>query len=140
MAEKDKKRAWTPDSQAKGLSEDMMNEHPTRTTESKQIRKVNPLGMRVVVQLRREANMSEGGLYLPEGAKQALSESILAEVVEVASAMDHHTDEESNISGVPLGSLVLIPKNAGVKVPWDEELRIVETKEVLAVVHEINIT
>lgn len=110
-----------------------------KSKDHKRIRKVNPLGMRVVVQLKRDSNMSEGGLYLPEGAKQNLSESLLAEVVEVASAIDHHTDEESNISGVPLGALVLVPKNAGVKVPWDDDLRIVETKEVLAIVNEVEI-
>ena len=109
------------------------------TDGSKRIRKLNPLGMRVVVQIKRDTNMTDGGLYLPEGAKQSLSESLLAQVVEVASAIDRHTEEESNISGIPLGSLVLILKNAGVKVPWNEDLRIVETKEVLAVVNEVDI-
>ena len=107
-----------------------------KLSDAKRIRKVSPLGMRVVVQLRREADMTDGGLYLPEGSKQNLSESLIAQVVEVASAIDHHTDEEANISGVPLGSVVLIPKTAGVKVPWDDDLRIVETKEVLAIIHE----
>jgi len=102
----------------------------------KQIRTVSPLGMRVVVRLRAENNVSEGGLYLPEGAKQALQESLLAEIVEVASAVDNETDEETNISGVPLGALVLIPKKAGVTVPWDDSLRIVDTKEILALVSE----
>jgi hypothetical protein len=32
---------------------------------------------------------------------------------------------------------VLILKTAGVKVPWDEDMRIVETKEVLATIDEI---
>ncbi len=101
------------------------------------LRRINPLGMRVVVQLRKDDALSDGGLYLPEGAKQTMTDSVLAEVLEVASARDHDTDEEANISGIPLGALVLIPKNAGVKVPWDEQLRIVETKEVLAIINEI---
>ncbi len=103
------------------------------------IRRIHPLGMRVVVKLRKDTNMTETGLYLPEGAKEALGESVLGEVMEVASAIDEVTDEEANISGIPFGSLVLIPKNAGVKVPWDEELRIVETKEVLAMVGELDV-
>ena len=107
--------------------------------ESKRIRKVSPLGMRVLVRLRPDTNMSEGGLYLPEGAKQAMSESLLAEVVEVAVARDSDSEDEANISGVPLGSLVLIPKHAGVRVPWDPELRLVDTKEILALVNEIDI-
>ena len=107
---------------------------------SKKIRKISPLGYRVVVRLQREANVTDGGLYLPEGAKQNMAESVVAEVIEVASAVDDETDLETNVSGVPLHATVLIPKKAGVQVPWDDDLRIVETKEVLAVINEINIT
>lgn len=111
-----------------------------RTASSKAIRRVSPLGLRVLIRIIGESNVSEGGLYLPEGAKQATAESLLAEVLEVASALDRHTEEETNISGVPLGAKVLIKKTAGVKVPWDESLRIVETVDVLAIVNEIEIT
>jgi co-chaperonin GroES (HSP10) len=103
----------------------------------KNVRRINPLGMRVVVRMFKENNITDGGLYLPEGAKQNMAESVLAEVVEVASAHDTHTDEDTNVSGIPLGAKVLILKDAGTKVPWDEDLRIVETKEVLAMVEEI---
>jgi co-chaperonin GroES (HSP10) len=103
------------------------------------MRRINPLGMRVVVKLKKDANVTEAGLYLPEGAKESMQESFLAEVVEVASAVDDDTKEEANVSGVPFGALVLIPKKAGVRVPWDDELRIVETKEILAVVYEVSI-
>ena len=96
--------------------------------------------MRVLVSIRKDSNQTDGGLYLPEGAKQALQESLVAKVIEVASAVDDSTDEEHNVSGIPLGSLVLIPKHAGTKIPWDDTLRIVETKEVLAIVNEISIT
>ena len=44
---------------------------------------------------------------------------------------------EANWNRVPNGAKVLFGKNAGVKVPWDEELRLLETKEVLATVDEI---
>jgi len=104
------------------------------------IQRINPLGMRVVVRIPKEQNMTEGGLYLPEGAKERMDESVIAEVVEVASAVDEHTQEETNISGIPLRSHVLIPRRVGVKVPWDDSLRIVETKEVLAIIEEIDIT
>ena len=107
---------------------------------NKSIRRINPLGMRVVVKILKDQNISEGGLYLPEGAKEAMSESLLAEVIEVASAIDDDTAEEANISGVPLGAQVLIPKECGTKVPWDSELRIVETADILAMVDEISIT
>lgn len=107
---------------------------------AKTIRTIHPLGMRVVVRIQADNNRTDGGLYLPEGAKQQQQESLVGEVIEVASAVDHDTDEEANISGVPLGSLVLIPKHAGITVPWDDSLRLVETKEVLAVIAESEIS
>lgn len=107
---------------------------------AKRIRKINPLGFRVVVKVEKENNISEGGLYLPEGARQAMEEAIVAKVVEVASAREEETDEDTNISGVPLNSTVLVPKNCGTRVPWDESLRIVDTKEILAMVDEISLT
>lgn len=118
--------------------EEPIKKHPRRA--SRMIRNISPIGMRVVVRLRAEANVTDGGLYLPEGAKQNLQESLLGEVIEVASALDIDSDEETNISGVPLGALVLIPKKAGVTVPWDDNLRIVDTKEVLAIVTEDDIS
>ncbi len=69
-----------------------------------------------------------------------MQESVVAQVIEVASAVDTDTSEETNVSGVPLGSTVLIPKATGVRVPWDDDLRIVETKDILALVDEISLT
>ena len=96
--------------------------------------------MRVLVSLCNEQDMTDGGLYLPEGSKQNMNESVLAVVVEVASAHDTDTDEEANISGVPLGATVLISKDAGVRVPWDDKLRIVNTKDILGVVDEVSVS
>lgn len=103
------------------------------------VRRINPLGYRVVVQIVKEKDISKAGLYLPEGAKENMQESMLAAVVEVASAVDDRTHEETNVSGVPLGSLVLIPRDVGIKVPWDESLRIVETEDILATISEMNV-
>lgn len=111
-----------------------------RLTEKRQIRRVHPLGLRVLVRIQKDLNVTDSGLYLPEGAKEAMQESIVAEVIEVASAVDSDTSEETNVSGIPNGSTVLIPKNAGVRIPWDDELRIVETREILALVNEISLT
>lgn len=102
-------------------------------------RAIHPLGLRVLIKLRPENNMTDGGLYLPEGAKTTQQESLLGEVAEVASAVDSESDEETNISGIPLGALVLIPKKAGITVPWDENLRLVDVKDVLAVVSEAEV-
>jgi len=94
------------------------------------IKRVNPLGMRVVVQILPDIDRTESGLYLPEGAKGKLQESLLAEVIEVATT----PDDKTNISGIPKGSFVLIPKEKGVKVDWDDSLRIIESSEILAIV------
>jgi co-chaperonin GroES (HSP10) len=109
------------------------------TSDAKRIRRVHPLGMRVLVRVLKDGNMTDTGLYLPEGAKQTMDDSVLAEVVEVASALDSNTQEETNVSGIPNGALVLISKTAGVRVPWDDDLRLVETRDVLAVVDEISL-
>ena len=94
----------------------------------------------MLVQIEKDSNVTQAGLYLPEGSKESMLESLLARVIEVASAVDHDTDHETNVSGIPLDALVLIPKGVGIKVPWDEDLRIVESKEILALVNEIAIT
>lgn len=111
-----------------------------RRSDKRKIRRVHPLGFRVLVKIQRDANVTDSGLYLPEGAKELMQESVVAQVIEVASAVDTDTSEETNVSGVPLGSTVLIPKATGVRVPWDDDLRIVETKDILALVDEISLT
>jgi len=113
---------------------------PAKSAAHRKMRRLNPLGFRVVVQIRKDANQTDTGLYLPEGAKESSDEALLGEIVEVASAMDEDTNEEANVSGVPLGAMVLIPKKAGIRVPWDEDLRIVETKEILAMVYESSLS
>lgn len=101
-------------------------------------RNISPLGFRVVVQIMKTDSKTEAGLYLPEGAKEKRLESLLGRVLEVARAHDEDTEEYTNISGIPQGAMVLIPSDAGIRVPWDETLRIVETQEVLAMVEELD--
>jgi co-chaperonin GroES (HSP10) len=120
--------------------ERMMAAAAATSRDSKAIRRINPVGMRVVVRLIKDSNQTESGLYLPEGSKQALAESVLAEVVEVATAQETHSEDETNVSGIPLGAIVLVKKDTGCRIPWDDELRILETKEVLAIVDEMIIS
>jgi len=101
---------------------------------------VNPLGMRILVKIPDANNVTDGGLYLPDTAKDAMSESVIAEVIEVATANDNIEDEGTNVSGIPLGANVLISKKVGTKVPWDDRLRIVDAKDVLAVVEKIELS
>lgn len=131
----------TPPKAADGSETDLQSDSTISMSykEGRRIRKVNPLGYRVLVRLAKDDNMTDTGLYLPEGAKQNMQESLLAQVVDVASAVDDDTEEEANVSGIPLGANVLIPKGSGVRVPWDDDLRIVETKNILAIVEEVEI-
>ena len=107
---------------------------------ARRIRSLHPLGMRVVVKIRPDTNITESGLYLPDGAKESKQESLLGEVLEVAMASgESESDDDTNISGIPEGALVLIESTAGFCVPWDEQLRVVETKDVLALVEEVDL-
>lgn len=134
----------TKDRKLHDLKEDLATTKPvfdrSGSRETRHIRRVHPLGLRVVARILKGSDVTEGGLYLPEGAKETLQESILAEVIEVASAVDCRTEEETNVSGIPLGAKVLVPKSAGLKVPWEDELRIIDTRDILALVDEIELT
>lgn len=124
-------------SENRGESDTLQRVNQTQRAQGvKFLREIRPLGMRVLVQIKKDDNKTNTGLYLPEGAKQAKQESLLGEVIEVAMALHEDDDELSNISGIPLGALVLIPSDAGVKIPWNDNLRIVETLDVLALVEE----
>jgi len=88
--------------------------------------------------------------------KDSHSEALLGEVVEVARTMpkaplvpddddDDDDDDDGaeadlgkNVSGVPLGANVLFEKDRGIAVPWDESLRILEVRWVLAIVDIIS--
>jgi co-chaperonin GroES (HSP10) len=114
---------------------DRVDPNTTRT-----IRNVSPLGMRVLVQICEKDDVTDGGLYIPDSARKNMAQSLIAEVLEVASAIDDETDEETNVSGIPQGATVLIDREAGTTVPWDDRLRIVDSKDILAIVDEIVIS
>ena len=104
------------------------------------VRHIMPLGPRVLVRVLPDDDRAESGLYLPQGAKERTQEALFGEVLEVARAEPTDPKVEGfgvNVAGVPNGAKVLFQKTAGVKVPWDDELRLLETKEVLATVDEI---
>lgn len=93
--------------------------------------------MRVIKQEDRH----ESGLYLPAGSREVHQDAFYGEVVEVARATGVALEDEktfgTNVSGVPCGSRVLFRKDAGVRVPWDESLRVLDVKDVLATVEEV---
>ena len=93
--------------------------------------------MRVLVSVMRDDDRTGAGLYLPAGAKEAHNEAAFGEVVEVARDKPTTDDVGANVSGVPHGAKVLFRKDAGVRVPWDERLRVLDVKDILATVEEI---
>jgi co-chaperonin GroES (HSP10) len=103
------------------------------------IRDIRPLGPRVLVRVIKQEDRHESGLYLPAGAREVHLEAFYGEVVEVARATTAEEEKSfgANVSGVPCGSRVLFRKDAGVRVPWDESLRILDVKDVLATVEEV---
>ncbi|MEO0812607.1 MAG: co-chaperone GroES [Myxococcota bacterium] len=98
---------------------------------------IRPLGPRVVVKMIESDERSPGGLFLPQGVAEKHDQALYGEVIEVARAEpDDEDDLGTNVSGVPAGARILFPKDKGVAVPWDPKLRVVDTKDVLAVIEE----
>jgi co-chaperonin GroES (HSP10) len=104
------------------------------------VRDIQPLGPRVLIRLIKSGDRHESGLYLPAGAREAHQEAFYGEVVEVARATGAEEQKSfgTNVSGVPCGSRVLVRKDAGVAVPWDDSLRVIDVKDVLATVTEVD--
>ena len=94
--------------------------------------------MRVLVQLIHDDDRTDAGLYLPAGAKEAQDDALYGKVIEVARDRPNTDDVTENVSGVPHGAFVLFRKEAGVRVPWDDRLRLIDVKDILATVEEVN--
>lgn len=99
-------------------------------------RLILPLGMRVLVEVLKDDDRSDGGLYLPQGAKEAKQEALYGKVIEVARDKPTTAEKAKNVSGVPYGAKVLFKKECGIRVPWDEKLRLLDVKDILATVEE----
>ena len=117
-------------------------------------RHVQPVGPRVLVRIVDAPARLDSGLYLPANAKDSAADALLGEVLEVARTLPsqdpHDLDDDDdddngrrgdlgvNVSGIPLGARVLFGKERGVAIPWDDTLRLVDTRHVLALVDEIS--
>lgn len=107
-------------------------------------RHIQPLGPRVLVRVLKTPDRSETGLFLPEGVKDDNAKALMGEVVEVARTMpktdddDERVDLGRNVSGIPVTAKVLFEKERGVAIPWDETLRVLEVRHILAIVDIIS--
>jgi len=109
-------------------------------TTGKRHRLILPLGLRVLVQVIRIDERTDAGLYLPVGAKEASDDALYGKVIEVARDRPTTDEATENVSGVPQGAHVLFRKEAGVRVPWDDRLRLIDVKDILATVEEVDVT
>lgn len=111
---------------------------PARVT-----RYIQPLGMRVLVRVIKQDQVHESGLYLPDGAKEKMNEAHFGEIIEVARARPEDEPDDvslgANVSGIPCGAKILFAKEQGIRVPWDDSLRLLEVKHVLATVEEVGL-
>lgn len=94
--------------------------------------------MRVLVQILRDDDRTDTGLYLPAGAKEEHDNAMYGKVIEVARDRPLTDTQTENVSGVPHGAFVLFRKEAGLRVPWDDRLRLIDVKDVVATVEEVS--
>jgi co-chaperonin GroES (HSP10) len=114
-----------------------LSSNETSDPAKKPHRLILPLGMRVLVHVVKVEERTDAGLYLPAGAKEAQDDALYGKVIEVARDRPTTDDVTENVSGVPHGAHVLFRKEAGVRVPWDDRLRLIDVKDVLATVEEV---
>ena len=101
-------------------------------------RLILPLGMRVLVQLVPDDDRTDAGPVSARRArKKRQDDAHYGKVIEVARDRPTTDEATENVSGVPHGAFVLFRKDAGVRVPWDDRLRIIDVKDVLATVEEV---
>ncbi len=91
----------------------------------------------MLVQVIKIEERTDAGLFLPAGAKEAHDDALYGKVIEVARDRPTTDDVSENVSGVPHGAHVLFRKEAGVRVPWDDRLRLIDVEDILAAVGEV---
>jgi len=111
----------------------------SNATSDKPARLILPLGLRVLVQVITLEERTDAGLFLPAGAKELHDDAHYGKVIEVARVQPSSDQASENVSGVPNGAFVLFRKEAGVRVPWDDRLRLIDVKDILATVEELDI-
>jgi chaperonin GroES len=86
---------------------------------------IKPLGARVVIQPVEEENRTEGGLYIPDTAKEKPQTGIVVAVGE---------DTEDVKITVKVGDKVLFPKYTGTEIKiGGEDYNIMDFEKVLAI-------
>lgn len=94
--------------------------------------KIKPLHDRVIVKRVSEADMTKGGLYIPESAKETPAEG------KVLAVGPGKTEDGKVVAlGVKVNDLILFSKYAGTEVKVDgEELLIMREEDILGILQK----
>jgi chaperonin GroES len=93
--------------------------------------KIRPLGDRVLVEPKKEGEVSKGGIIIPDSAKEKPQEG---KVIAIGTGK---RDEKGNMIpfNVKIGDTVLMPKYGGTEVKLnDKEYQIVREEDILGVI------
>lgn len=93
--------------------------------------KIRPLGDRVLVEPKKEGEVSKGGIIIPDSAKEKPQEG---KVIAIGTGK---RDEKGTIIPfhVKIGDTVLMPKYGGTEVKLDDkEYQIVREEDILGVI------
>ena len=94
--------------------------------------KITPLGRRVLVKRVSSEEKTEGGIFLPDTAKEKPQE---AEVLALGVGKDDEGKDVAELFTVKVGNKVLISKYGGTEVKVDgEDLLIINETDVLGIV------
>jgi len=94
--------------------------------------KIKPLHDRVIVKRMAEEEMTKGGLYIPETAKEAPAEGKV-----LAVGPGKSDDGKVTPLGVKTGDVVIFSKYAGTEVKIDgEDLLIMREEDILGIVQK----
>ena len=103
------------------------------TATAKTVKKLRPLGDRVVIKPTPREDMTKSGIVLPDTAKEKPQEGLVLAV----GPGGFDTDGKRTAMDVKEGQKVLYAKYAGTEFKVDgEELLIVSQKDILAVVED----
>ena len=93
--------------------------------------KIRPIGDRIVIKVIEDAAQTEGGIFIPDSAKEKPQKG---EVVAVGSGKTNEKGEKEPME-VKVGDIVLYAKYAGTEVKIDGvEYKILSIKDALAVI------
>ena len=94
--------------------------------------KIKPLHDRVIVKRVSEEDMTKGGLYIPESAKETPAEGKI-----LAAGPGKTEDGKLVPMGVKVNDLILFSKYAGTEVKVDgEELLIMREEDILGILQK----